>query len=249
MGLDCKPTVNMDGMFDSNRAGKATLPGKPKFKDLNGDGRIDEKDRTIIGRTTPKLQGGFGLNGQWKGFDFVANFTYFLDFDVYNATAYYLSSSIGNTNGNYLNVFSKFTDRWNYTVGPEHTYGSPFQDYYEYYGPTTTENQGRVYQNDGKTNWNPADMRKDYTVSNFVEDGSFLRCTDITLGYTLPTNIIKHAGMSKCRFYASVTNPFIITSYSGFDPEVDIQSGLTPSYDMNRYPRSRSYVLGINLSF
>ena len=237
MGLDCKPTVNMDGMFDSNRAGKATLPGKPKFKDLNGDGRIDEKDRTIIGRTTPKLQGGFGLNGQWKGFDFVANFTYFLDFDVYNATAYYLSSSIGNTNGNYLNVFSKFTDRWNYTDGKWHTYGD--------------DTKRELYEsvNAGKTQWNPADLRKDYTVSNFVEDGTFLRCTDITLGYTLPTNIIKHAGMSKCRFYASVTNPFIITSYSGFDPEVDVQSGLTPSYDMNRYPRSRSYVLGINLSF
>ncbi len=237
MGLDCKPTVNMDGMFDSNRAGKATLPGKPKFKDLNGDGRIDENDRTIIGRTTPKLQGGFGLNGQWKGFDFVANFTYFLDFDVYNATAYYLSSSIGNTNGNYLNVFSKFTDRWNYTDGKWHTYGD--------------DTKRELYEsvNAGKTQWNPADLRKDYTVSNFVEDGSFLRCTDITLGYTLPTNIISKAGMSKCRFYASVTNPFIITSYSGFDPEVDVQSGLTPSYDMNRYPRSRSYVLGINLSF
>ncbi len=237
-----KGTVNMNGIFDSNRAGDATLPGKPKFKDISGpngkpDGKIDSNDRTVIGRTTPKLQGGFGLNGQWKGFDFVANFTYFLDFDVYNATAYYLSSSIGNTGGNYLNVFSKFTDRWNYTDGKWNTYGDDTKrEFYE-------------SVNAGKTQWNPADMRKDYTVSNFVEDGSFLRCTDITLGYTLPTNIIKHAGMSKCRFYASVTNPFIITSYSGFDPEVDVQSGLTPSYDMNRYPRSRSYVLGINLSF
>jgi len=230
-------TVNMNDIFDDNRAGDATLPGKPKFKDLNGDGHIDENDRMVIGRTTPKLQGGFGLNGQWKGFDFVANFTYFLDFDVYNATAYYLSSSIGNTNGNYLNVFSKFTDRWNYTDGKWHTYGD--------------DTKRELYEsvNAGKTQWNPADLRKDYTVSNFVEDGSFLRCTDITLGYTLPTNIISKAGMSKCRFYASVTNPFIITSYSGFDPEVDVQSGLTPSYDMNRYPRSRSYVLGINLSF
>ena len=237
MGLDCKPTVSMDDMFDSNRAGDATLPGKPKFKDLNGDGKIDDADRTVIGRTTPKLQGGFGLNGQWKGFDFTANFTYFLDFDVYNATAYYLSSSIGNTSGNYYNVFSKFTDRWNYTDGKWNTYGDGTK--IEFYEAT----------NAGKTNWNPADMRKEFTVSNFVEDGSFLRCTDITVGYTLPVNIIKHAGMSKCRFYASVTNPFIITSYSGFDPEVDVQSGLTPSYDYNRYPRSRSYVLGINLSF
>ncbi len=240
-----KGTVNMNGIFDSNRAGDATLPGKPKFKDISGpngkpDGKIDSNDRTVIGRTTPKLQGGFGLNGQWKGFDFVANFTYFLDFDVYNATAYYLSSSIGNTGGNFMNVFSKFNDRWNYTYGTEPTYGNEQNlEMMNMYVP----------MNAGKTQWNPADIRKDYTVSNFVEDGSFLRCTDITLGYTLPTNIIKYAGMSKCRFYASVTNPFIITSYSGFDPEVDVQSGLTPSYDMNRYPRSRSYVLGINLSF
>ena len=86
-------------------------------------------------------------------------------------------------------------------------------------------------------------------MSYFVEDGSFLRCNDITVGYSLPNNIIKHAGMSKCRFYASVANPFIITKYSGYDPEVDVQSGLTPSYDYNRYPRSRSYAFGINLSF
>jgi len=57
------------------------------------------------------------------------------------------------------------------------------------------------------------------------------------------------AGMSKLRFYASVTNPFIITNYSGYDPEVDVQSGLTPSFDMNRYPRSRSYVFGLNVTF
>ena len=236
-------TVDMNGIFDSNRAGNATLPGKPKFKDLNGDGKIDENDRTVIGRTTPKFQGGFGLNAQWKNFDFVANFTYFLDFDVYNATAYYLSSSIGNTNGTYNNVFSKYTNRWNYTLGTEHTFNNQqFEEgrLHKYY---TTE------QNAGQTQWNPADLRKDYTIDKFVEDGSFLRCSDITLGYSLPSNIIKHAGMSKCRFYASVTNPFIITSYSGFDPEVDVQSGLTPSYDFNRYPRSRSYVLGINLSF
>ena len=86
-------------------------------------------------------------------------------------------------------------------------------------------------------------------MSYFVEDGSFLRCNDISLGYSLPDKIIRKAGMSKCRFYASVTNPFIITNYSGYDPEVDVQSGLTPSYDYNRYPRSRSYVLGLNLSF
>ncbi|MBO5455600.1 MAG: TonB-dependent receptor [Muribaculaceae bacterium] len=232
-------TVDMSHMFDGSESGNANLPGKPKFKDLNGDGVITDDDRTVIGRTTPKLQGGFGLSGQWKSFDFTANFTYFLDFDVYNATAYYLSSSIKNNN-KFYNVLSSFTDGWQYMQGMEPMYGNTYID-----GMSETYKE----VNANRTLWNPSDLNKEFTVSNFVEDGSFLRCTDITLGYTLPANIIKKAGMSKCRFYASVTNPFIITNYSGYDPEVDIQSGLTPSYDFNRYPRSRSYVLGVNLSF
>ena len=231
--------VNMNNIFKDSQSGKATLPGKPKFKDQNGDGIIDDDDRVVIGRTTPKLQGGFGLSGQYKNFDFTANFTYFLDFDVYNATSMYLSSSIDNEN-KFYNVLGKYTDRWRYADGAECYYGNNWiLGAHEHY----------LAMNEGQTNWNPMDWNKDITASCFVEDGSFMRCTDITLGYTMPQNLINKAGMSKCRFYASVTNPFIITNYSGFDPEVDIQSGLTPSFDMNRYPRSRSYVLGINLSF
>ncbi|WP_286079437.1 TonB-dependent receptor [Duncaniella freteri] len=231
--------VNMNNIFKDSQSGKATLPGKPKFKDQNGDGIIDDDDRVVIGRTTPKLQGGFGLSGQYKNFDFTANFTYFLDFDVYNATSMYLSSSIDNEN-KFYNVLGKYTDRWRYADGAECYYGNYWiLGAHEHY----------LAMNEGQTNWNPMDWNKDITASCFVEDGSFMRCTDITLGYTMPQNLINKAGMSKCRFYASVTNPFIITNYSGFDPEVDIQSGLTPSFDMNRYPRSRSYVLGINLSF
>ncbi|MDE6066830.1 MAG: SusC/RagA family TonB-linked outer membrane protein, partial [Duncaniella sp.] len=253
-------TVNMDNIysdFGNSTVGKATAPGKPKFKDLNGDGIIDDNDRTVIGRTTPRLQGGFGLSGQWKQFDFTANFTYFLDFDVYNATNYYLSSSIGTSN-KFYNVLSKFGDRWVYSVNEwANREGDRGLTHYaeSIYGTTsgaynrTADVRDYEERNAGKTLWNPGAVNKDVTVSNFVEDGSFLRCTDITVGYSLPTNIIKHAGMSKCRFYASVTNPFIITNYSGYDPEVDVQSGLTPSYDINRYPRARTYVLGINLSF
>ncbi len=248
-------TILMDNMYNSNDQGTQTQPGKPKFRDLNGDGVIDENDKTIIGRTTPKLQGGFGLNGQWKGFDFTANFTFFCDFDVYNATGYVLSSSTNNKN-NFYNVLSSFNNdnRWMYTNGVEHMYGNPqmFWPNFEGSGFEGAELKGyEMFQivNAGRTEWNPSDVNKEFTISKFVEDGSFLRCTDITVGYTLPAKIYKKAGMSKCRFYASVTNPFIITSYSGYDPEVDVQSGLTPSYDMNRYPRSRSYVFGLNVAF
>ena len=259
-------TVLMDGMYNSNDQGAQTQPGKPKFKDMNGDGIIDQNDKVVIGRTTPKLQGGFGLNGQWKNFDFTANFTFFLDFDVYNATAYRLSSSMSNKN-NFYNVLSSFnkSNRWTYTDTEarwEHMLGNSQATWPNFEGsgvpmvtPEGTERkeiwgyERYQYVNRNRTEWNPADVTKEYTISRFVEDGSFLRCNDITVGYSLPQNIISKIGMSKCRFYGSVTNPFIITSYSGYDPEVDVQSGLTPSYDMNRYPRSRSYVFGVNLTF
>ncbi len=83
----------------------------------------------------------------------------------------------------------------------------------------------------------------------FVEDASFLRCTDITVGYSFPSRIINKIGLSKLRFYGSVSNLFTITNYSGYDPEVDVMSGLKPSFDYNRYPRSRGYVVGVNVTF
>jgi hypothetical protein len=87
------------------------------------------------------------------------------------------------------------------------------------------------------------------THSYFIEDGSFLRCQDITVGYTLPVKLTKKVGISKLRFYVSASNPFIITGYSGYDPEVDVQTGLTCGMDYNRYPRSRSFVFGTNITF
>ena len=234
----------INNILGSNGTGEATLPGKIKLKDIDGDGYITENDRVVIGNTTPKLQGGFGINGQWKNFDLTANFTYFLDFDVYNATAYALSSSNKSFNAGTLdNVLNRFgADRWRYTRRNEPD---------NFYKQTNIEGALNIYKemNEGKTLWNPADLVTTITMDYFVEDGSFLRCNDITIGYTLPEKISKKAGMSRLRFYGSVSNPFIITNYSGFDPEVDVMSGLTPSWDYNRYPRSRGYVVGLNVTF
>jgi hypothetical protein len=71
----------------------------------------------------------------------------------------------------------------------------------------------------------------------------------VTLGYTLPKQLTQKIGISKARFYVSASNLFIITSYSGYDPEVDIQTGLTPGMDYNRYPRSRTFTFGTNITF
>lgn len=238
-------TVINDISGDSN-SGKATLPGKPKFKDLNGDGRITEDDRTVIGNTNPKYQGGFGLSGQYKDWDFSMNFTYMLDFDVNNATAYTLSASEGNKN-TFNNVLSRFSNGWQYNDLDGSLTGTKG----EIYLMKQLENPVECYTvaNAGRSLWNPTDVTKKITHSYFVEDGSFLRCNDLTIGYTLPKKITKKIGISKARFYASATNLFIITNYTGYDPEVDIQTNLHCGMDYNRYPRARSFVFGTNITF
>ncbi|SHI43074.1 TonB-linked outer membrane protein, SusC/RagA family [Bacteroides stercorirosoris] len=226
---------------DSN-SGIATLPGKVKFKDLNGDGFITEEDRTVIGNTNPKLQGGFGLSGQWKNLDFAMNFNFMLDFDVNNATAYQLSSSESNNN-KFYNALSKYADAgWRYTRDGD---GECMYKCYFIDGSVDMYRQ----LNEGRTLWNPTDVTKKITHSYFIEDGSFLRCQDLTIGYTLPTQLTSKWGISKARFYVSASNLFIITGYSGYDPEVDVQTGLTCGMDYNRYPRSRSFVFGTNITF
>ena len=185
-GVQEKPTVT--GLF-------STAPGSIKLKDINGDGKIDINDRTVVGNTNPKVQGGFGLSGKWKNFDFTANFTYMLDFDVINATAYQLSSAKDASQTNPRNVLKKFdyNNRWVYhgdiyienADGTKSIYNlnecllgnSQHIDYLDLYEEL----------NAGKTLWNPQDVTKNYTLSNFVEDGSFLRLNDLTIGYTLPT--------------------------------------------------------------
>ena len=249
---DCAPREDgyvtvINDVSGSSNSGIATLPGKIKFKDLDGDGRITENDRTVIGNTNPKIQGGFGLSGQWKNFDFTANFTYMLDFDVNNATGYMLSSSVGNSR-NFYNVLSKFKDGWQYNDIDGTLSGTKGDILYKLYYVDDCVN---IYKNANanRTLWNPTDVTTRLTQSYFVEDGSFLRCNDITIGYTLPKELTKKAGISKARFYVSTSNLFIITGYSGYDPEVDVQTGLTCGMDYNRYPRARGFVFGTNITF
>lgn len=242
---DGVPEMTTDVMAAST-SGDPSMPGKMKFKDLDGDGKITTKDRTVIGNTNPKWQGGFGLSGQWKDWDFAANFTYMLDFDVYNGTAYALSSSSSNSS-TYTNVLADFArgNRWCYTRTTD-----SHDDIMQNGNISAVEVPGILAEmNAGSTLWNPADVTSRTINSYFVEDGSFVRLSDLTIGYTLPKKIIKKLGISKVRAYVSASNLFIITGYSGYDPEVDVQSGLTPSMDYNRYPRNRAFSFGLNVNF
>lgn len=88
-------------------------------------------------------------------------------------------------------------------------------------------------------------------MDRYVEDGSYLRCSDITLDYMLPRNWIKKIGFNSTSIFASVKNAFILTNYSGYDPEVNsfAFSGGAPGVDMNAFPSMRAFVFGLNINF
>lgn len=88
-------------------------------------------------------------------------------------------------------------------------------------------------------------------LDRYIEDGSFLRCSDITLSYSLPKSLISKIKFENINLFASVKNAFIITSYSGYDPEVNTFAfdGLRCGIDMNSFPQARSYIFGLSVTF
>ncbi|ULT44171.1 hypothetical protein KRR40_12850 [Niabella defluvii] len=168
-----------------------------------------------------------------------ANFFFMYGFDVNNATRYTLSS-FENNNNNYFNILPEFNSnkRWRYAD--------------DVYGDRMVSNANYVAQyqevNANATIFNPVDIGKKVTHSYFIEDGSFLRLQDVTIGYSLPQTTLNRFKVKNLRVFFSGYNLFLLTKYRGYDPEVDVQTGLTPGVDYNRYPRSRNFVAGINIT-
>ena len=222
-------------------------PGAPKLKDLNGDGVIDaDNDRTIIGKTQPKFTGGFGLNATWKGFDFAANFNYVVGNDVYNMDKMITYQSYRNQWAALRQEMAPVTQggqAWTYM---DTSSGQIITDY------TTLKNM-----NAGATLWSGATVSDNNPVptSYFIEDGSYLRLQNLTLGYTLPLKWTKKFACNQFRLYCTLNNVFCLTKYTGYDPEVNSSirgsksSGLTPGADFSAYPKSFSWTIGANITF
>ncbi|PWD99351.1 TonB-dependent receptor [Marinilabilia rubra] len=90
-----------------------------------------------------------------------------------------------------------------------------------------------------------------YVSSSYaVEDGSYIRLSNLTLGYNLPKKVVKKLGIDNCRFTLSGDNIYVLTNYSGYDPEVSVSRiGLAPGYDSGAYPRPSVYKLGLKVTF
>lgn len=207
-------------------------PGAPKFKDLDGDGK---PDKTIIGNAIPKATGGFYVNANFYGFDLAANFNFVLGNQIYNANKIEFTSSRKYSRRNMITMME--TDkRW---TNIDWATGELVND------PALL-----AEMNEGKTMWSPAvgtAIFSDWAV----EDGSFLRLSTLTLGYTLPEKVTQKFHCQKLRFYLTGSNLFCLTKYSGYDPEVDTRRStpLTPGVDYSAYPKSVGFVAGLNITF
>lgn len=233
------------GVENGRPKGQTAYPGMAKYKNLNNSGNsagvIDTDDYTIIGDMNAVHTGGFNINATYKNFDLGLYFNWSYGNEVYNVNKLgslygYKESGVYENKLAILNGAYKIYDIVN---GDMIRLESPAQ----LDAANANANLPLCYNEQG-------------VVSTLgIEDGSFLRLNTMTLGYTLPKQWLSKAGVSNLRVYGTVYNLFTITGYSGLDPEVSANANLnhavypTPGLDWGTYPRARSFVVGVNLSF
>jgi len=213
-------------------------PGDMKFAADNEAGDQFTRKLVKIGNGTPDFIGGITNNFSYKGFDLAVFLKFSVGGDIYNATKQSLSPY-----GVYQNVPSEFGDNYYRLIDPNTGQATTNLTRLKELNPNE---DSRLWS---LSNTNTANIT--YPSSYYVEDGSYLRISMVTLGYTFPKEFLSTVRLTNARIYATVNNLATITGYSGYDPEVSAASGVTvsPGYDSSSFPRSRSYVLGINLTF
>ncbi len=240
---------------DGNIQRTTIWPGDLKFADLSGpngvpDGIIDEYDRTSLGSPLPKFTFGFNNTFSYKGVEL----TVYLNGSYGNKILNYVGRSLSGMDNQYRNQLRIAVDRAKLeSIDPDkvypfiNSYGTTINNWFDDIDNVQVANQGttvpRAISGDPNENMRISDR--------YIEDGSYLRFKNITLGYKLPQNLIQKVGISSLRVYINLQNMWTITNYSGLDPEVGISQANDNVFgiDNGRYPTSRIYSLGVNLTF
>jgi TonB-linked SusC/RagA family outer membrane protein len=203
----------------------ATKPGDRHFADLNGDGVVNADDRTSLGSPQPKFFGGLNFDANYKTWDFNL----------------YFYGTYGNKILNYIESnLESFQKR-----GSEGVENVSYEYYQNYWTPTRPSNRyARALANDDNT-------LNSVPSSTWIENGSYLKLRNFTVGYTVPARLTDRFTLSRIRLYISAQNLFTISKYSGPDPEIGIQQGNAnfSGVDNGIYPSSRFYTFGLNVTF
>ncbi len=202
--------------------------GDAKYRDVNGDGKIDANDQVCIGNPFPKLTYGLNLGAEFYGVDVQLFFQGVWGNQIYNALRLRTEGAGDDcTLAGYMadDVWIGYSDLVRKSMLAK--------------GVNWTEMENR-----NGTIPNPlgSPMNKENS-SRFIEDGSYFRLKNVQIGYTLPKNVTEKFLCSRLRFYVTASNLFTITKYSGYDPEVG--SGV----DYGNYPQSRTFTFGLNANF
>lgn len=220
-------------------------PGALKFKKITDDGTsvVTSDDRKVIGNALPKHTGGFGFNATYKGFDASVFFNWSYGNDIYNANKLDYSGYLQTRRYQNLSAEMSLANRFT-TIDPSTGYNI-------YYGEHANPALLQELNKDAKI-WHPM-MTTTRLHSWAIEDGSFLRLNNLTVGYTLPRSITKKWLIESLRFYVTGYNLYCWTNYSGPDPEVSTRvsssNPFTPGVDYSAYPKAKTFVGGINITF
>ncbi|MDY4757393.1 MAG: TonB-dependent receptor [Parabacteroides sp.] len=217
------------GKSEMSLADAETWVGRFKFKDLNGDGKLDDNDRTFIGSPHPDLTGGVNATLKWKNWDLTMFWNFSIGNDLYNNTKYF--TDFWTFKGN---KSERLRDQ-SWTLGADNSNAIlPILNSADSYSGT-------------------------YSSSYYVEDASFLRLKNLVLGYTIPKAPLQKVGIQNIRVYVQAENLLTITGYTGLDPEftnaylrqsdtstrVDLQKGV----DMGGWPTTMRMLFGVNFVF
>ncbi|OHX64833.1 hypothetical protein NH26_24620 [Flammeovirga pacifica] len=198
--------------YNESLPGVQAEMGDMMYRDVNGDGVIDDNDRVYAGSGQAKFNMGMGLNASYKGFDLFVQMYYSHGAMIYNGA----------------NLYS-------YGMGRH-------KDMQYAWSPANPDsNIAAVRSNSEHPNTRSS---SDF----FLEDGSYLRIRNITLGYTLPKRLFNNK-VNQLRFYVTAQNPFTITGYKGYDPEVGGDGLYMRGVDQGSYPITRRFLGGVKFNF
>lgn len=212
---------NYDKVAPSSASTTALQPGDLYFEDVDGNGIVNDDDKRVIGNPHPDFTYGFAVDINYKNFDFRTSFNGSQGNEVLDGYDYYLYNMEGS--------------------------GNQYADVAQRYRSDLSPGNGLVYRAArGGTQSNSTRLSTFY-----LQDGSFLRVTNVMIGYTLPTELVSKWKLAGLRVYATVDNPLTFSKYKGYNPEPDYdqRGNLTPGVDYGLYPLVRSYNFGFKLTF
>lgn len=244
-------TENADGTWshvaDPTKYSKnnTVWPGDLKFKDVNGDGIINENDKTNIGSPLPKCTFGWTNTFTYKNFDL----------------SIFINGSIGNKVMNYTSIpLTAMTSTWTNQINEKVADRASLAPI----DANKTYDAGQFWYNDITNVYvtNPETSTPRVAIGNtynqnissrYIEDGSYVRLKNIALGYTFPKSITNKLHLDNLRIYCNLQNVLTITGYDGYDPEIGASTtdanGYVFGLDNGRYPSPFTCSFGINVSF